>query len=242
MRAGLVAVIVLALIGCEKDTRPPPFEPGVTIKLTRRKPQVNERVLQNTDTSLEAFLVMEGRNVPWRWRNQQETMFVVVDVDGFVVRRVNVTYEHLDESSEVDGKRDGNHDGRDGQTYVVWRDGGELMATYEAGGVPPDAERERVLDDNVGVGIDEPTEFTSMDMMLRSAKDGIAVFAQGMDVDRELHGNRQRVVLRGDVRIDIATGHWLEMNGTGSITGTYGGMPLNGSFKTKQSMRWTAPP
>jgi hypothetical protein len=279
IRAGAIAATVLALVACEKDARPPPFEPGVTVTITRRKPQPNERVIQIEDTSLEAFIVMQGHNVPWRWRNHQEVLFHVLDVDGFLVRRVNVTYKDADEYSEVDGERDGTRDTRLGKTYTVWRDGGELMATYENGRVPPDSERVQVLDDNTAVGIGDPTEaivtgktwtsgekvvftadelarinahpvrpdgenrtFTSMDMMLRSTKDGVALFAYGMEVDRELRGSHQRVVLGGDMRIEIATGHWLETRGSGSITGSYEGMPINGAFKTKQETRWTAAP
>jgi hypothetical protein len=282
MRAGVVGVVGvvgLALVGCEKDTRPPPFEPGLTVKLTRRKPEVHDRVLVVEETSLEAFGVMQGRNVPWKWHQHSERLIDVLSVDGFVVNAVHVTYTRAEESESVAGKDDGKHDTRGGKTYLVTRDGGQLMTTYEDGRVPPDDERDGVLYDNESVGIDDPTEaivadktWTSgkkvvfsdeelgrvndrpvraggekrtvraMDMMLRTAKDGVATFEVGMVVERELHQNRQQVQVRGDMRVEIATGHWIESQATASMTGTYEGMSVNGSFKTKQSTRWTAAP
>jgi hypothetical protein len=279
MRACVVAAAALALVGCEKDTRPPPFEPGLTIHLTRRKPQVHERIVQVEETSLESSIDMNGRSVPWRWRKRMEASFDVLAVDGFVVNRVLVTYQNVDESQELDGKHANANGARKGQTYLVWRDGGELMATYEEGGVPADAERDDVLYDNDGVGIDDATQailaektwtsgekviFTadelarvndrpvhaggekrtmrSMNMMLRSSKDGVATFAFGMVVERERGDVRQQVQMGGDVRIEIATGHWLEMRGTGSMTGANEGLPINGAFKTRQETRWIAAP
>jgi hypothetical protein len=281
MRAGVVVsvALALALVACEKDTRPAPFEPGLTIHLTRRKPQVHERVEQVQETSLESSIEKGGRSVPWRWHKHSEATFDVLAVDGFVVNRVLVTYKNVEESQELDGKRSASNDGRKGVTYVVWRDGGDLTTTYQEGGVPPDAERDDVLYDNDRVGLDDATEailtektwtsgqkvvFTadelarvndrpvhaggekrttrSMELMLRSAKDGVATFTFGMVVERERDGIRQQVQMGGDLRVEIATGHWLEMRGTGSMTGTNAGLPVNGAFKTTQESRWIAPP
>lgn len=279
MRAGVVVVIVLALAGCEKDTRPPPYEPGLTIHLTRRTPRVHERVAQVEETSLEANVETGGKSVPWRWRKHTEATFEVLAVDGYVVNRVMVTYQNIDESQELAGKRMDEKDARDGRAYLVWRDGGELVTTYDAGGVPPDAERDQVLYDTNHVGIEDATEaivaektwrsgekvvFTadelarvnarpmyaggerrtmrSIDLMLRSVKAGVATFTFGMVVERERGQSRQQVQMGGDLRIEIATGHWLEMRATGSMTGTDDGLPVNGAFKTTQQSRWTAAP
>jgi hypothetical protein len=89
----------------------------------------------------------------------------------------------------------------------------------------------------------EGKELTLVELMLRSAKDGVATFTIAMGVKIE-SGNEGafEFTIRGDARADQTSGHLLGIKGTGDLKGTVKGMGVTGSITMDGEDRLTKAP
>lgn len=79
---------------------------------------------------------------------------------------------------------------------------------------------------------------TAMTLTLRAVRDKVAIFSIEMGLRYEGHGDQYDVHLRGQARIEMTTGHVLELGGAGGVAGTMTGVPTKGRMTWKLSSRW----
>lgn len=89
---------------------------------------------------------------------------------------------------------------------------------------------------------DDQETMTAMELTLRSQDAGVATFDLTMGMRIDADRGYFTVTLRGEARIDVATGRVLELGGTGALDGKVQGMPLDGSMTTKVLSRWVTAP
>ncbi len=89
---------------------------------------------------------------------------------------------------------------------------------------------------------DDKETITAMELTLLASKDGVAVFALTMGFRVDSDRGHFTVTLKGQARIDVATGRILELGGKGQLGGKVQGMPLDGSMTMKGASRWVTAP
>lgn len=89
---------------------------------------------------------------------------------------------------------------------------------------------------------DDQETMTAMELTLRARDAGVATFDLTMGMRIDADQGYFTVTLRGEARIDVATGRVLELGGTGALAGKVQGMPLDGSMTTKVLSRWVTAP
>lgn len=89
---------------------------------------------------------------------------------------------------------------------------------------------------------DDKETVTAMELTLRSQRDGVAVFALTMGFRVDTDRGHFEVTLKGEVRVEAATGRILELGGKGGLGGAVQGMPLDGSMTMTVQSRWVTAP
>jgi hypothetical protein len=282
----LVALFTVgAVTACEKEAARPDqkIQPGLSIQLPRMPPKIGDQVLEAGSMDMEMVFDAKGQTIKARVKRESEELKKVLAVDGFSPSRLAITYKRSSEVGEMMGKTETEVDPRQGKTYIVFRENGQLGATYEDGSAPPSEELTEVLDDNDDVGmpdemdaiiagrtwksgeryaftaaelarineskqraeagIDQDTErLTQIELMLRSAADGVAVFSLTMGIAIESDKGAFEFVLKGDASVDQTNGRLRDISGKGALSGKVNGMPLKGSVTMKMQSRWTTAP
>jgi hypothetical protein len=108
---------------------------------------------------------------------------------------------------------------------------------------PADLARVNESRQRAEAGLDQETErLTEVDLMLRSAANGVAVFSLTMGISIESDKGTFGFVLKGDAGVDQANGRLREISGKGALRGSVNGMPVTGSVTMKMQTRWTTAP
>lgn len=79
-------------------------------------------------------------------------------VDGGAITKLKITYQEFTASETMDGKAKDKPTPTAGKTYLVWREGDQIKASYEDGSAPPADELKEVVKGNRGVGRPDPLE------------------------------------------------------------------------------------
>ena len=81
-----------------------------------------------------------------------------LDVDRGMIAKLKITYQAFAANETMNGKSKDKPTPTAGKTYLVWREGDQLKASYEDGSAPPADELKEVVKGNRGVGRPEPLE------------------------------------------------------------------------------------
>jgi len=146
--ARIVCAALVAAAACSDKAN----EPIVELRLPRAQPVQGEQILVVDELTIDSTFTMDGREHAWTYERRSEMLGRTIAVDGFAVRVAEVTYKRIDQSREIDGKGEQLPDSKQGKTFSVRREGGEVYA-IPMNGDASEQELEDVRDDNDSVGV-----------------------------------------------------------------------------------------
>ncbi|MEZ4401475.1 MAG: hypothetical protein R3B06_15730 [Kofleriaceae bacterium] len=137
----------------------PPVGPGAPIppdglRFTIASPTVGavETKSIERDTRM-TFTLAPGQTSEVHGVERREERQEILEVDGGVATKIRISYPTLTKEETGDGRpRRIPQPPQAGKTYLVWRAGGTLTASYEDGTTPPAPELAAVTRDNLDVG------------------------------------------------------------------------------------------
>jgi hypothetical protein len=92
-------------------------------------------------------------------------------------------------------------------------------------------------------GLDKGKERTTkVELELRSAKDGVAVFSLVMGVSLDDERSNIAFELKGEAHVDQTSGRLRDLGGSGTVGGKIQKMPMKGTVTMNTQSRWTTAP